>query len=243
MSVPMSALPKLLALLVTGVLFAALFALPVHRGALADESTLVVPPPDVDNPRAPGSLQTAVLSGGCFWGVQGVFEHVKGVEKVVSGYAGGERSTANYDTVSNGRTGHAESVQITFDPARVSYGDLLRIFFSVAHDPTQIDRQGPDVGSEYRSVIAYADDSQKRIATAYIEQLNRAHVFARPIATRIDRLRGFYAAEGYHQDFLVRNPTNSYIVYNDLPKIENLKRMFPDFYSEHPVLVNAKSSW
>src|ERR1700760_4715036 len=165
----------------------------------AAEPTANVPAPVVDSPKQQGPVQTAVLSGGCFWGVQGVYEHVKGVEKVVSGYAGGARSTAQYEQVGTGMTGHAESVQITFDPARVSYGELLRIFFSVAHDPTQLNRQGPDTGSQYRSAIVYSDDTQKNIATAYLAQLGQAGTFHRPIVTRVDRLKGFYPAEGYHQ--------------------------------------------
>jgi len=191
----------------------------------------------LDNPKQAGPLQTAVLSGGCFWGVQGVFEHVKGVQKVVSGYAGGERSTARYEDVGTGTTGHAESVQITFDPAKVSYGELLQVFFSVAHDPTQANRQGPDVGSQYRSMISYSDDTQKNIASAYIAQLGKTGVFSRPIATKVDHLKGFYPAEEYHQDFLALNPSNPYIAYNDLPKIANLKRLFPDYYSDRPVLL------
>jgi peptide-methionine (S)-S-oxide reductase len=206
----------------------------------AAEPAVTVPPPAIDNPKQPGPLQTAVLSGGCFWGVQGVYEHVKGVDKVIAGYAGGDWSTARYDQVGNGTTGHAESVQISFDPAQVSYGELLQIFFSVVHDPTQLNRQGPDVGSQYRSAIAYKDDSQKNIASAYIAQLNKAGIFKRSIVTRVERLHGFYRAEGYHQDYLVRNPTSSYIAFNDLPKIENLKRLFPNYYSERPVLLAGK---
>ena len=208
--------------------------------ASAAEAAVSVPPPRLDNPKQPGALQTAVLSGGCFWGVQGVYQHVRGVEKVVSGYAGGERSTASYEQVSRGTTGHAESVQVTFDPAKVSYGELLQIFFSVAHDPTQMNRQGPDVGTQYRSVIVYGDDTQRGIATAYIAQLEKAGVFSRPIVTRIDPLKGFYPAESYHQDYLERHPTNPYIAYNDLPKVENLRRLFPNFYSDRPVLVAGK---
>jgi peptide-methionine (S)-S-oxide reductase len=206
----------------------------------AAEPAATVPPPTVDNPKQQGALQTAVLSGGCFWGVQGVYEHVRGVEKVVAGYAGGDRSTALYDDVSNGNTGHAESVQITFDPAQVSYGELLQIFFSVVHDPTQLNRQGPDVGTQYRSAISFNDDSQKNVANAYIAQLNKAGVFKRTIVTRVEHLHGFYRAESYHQDYLIHNPTSSYIVYNDLPKIENLKRLFPDHYSDTPVLLAGK---
>jgi peptide-methionine (S)-S-oxide reductase len=208
----------------------------------AAEAPVNVPPPTLDNPKRTGALQTAVLSGGCFWGVQGVFEHVKGVQKVVSGYAGGERSTAHYETVGTGTTGHAESVQVTFDPAKVSYGQLLRIFFSVAHDPTQLNGQGPDRGSQYRSAIVYSDDTQKNIATAYIAQLSQAGTFHRPIVTQVDRLKGFYVAEDYHQDYLALNPSNPYIAYNDLPKIENLKRLFPDYYSDRPVLLAQSNS-
>jgi peptide-methionine (S)-S-oxide reductase len=203
----------------------------------AAENPVNAPPPTVDSPKQAGPLQTAVLSGGCFWGVQGVFEHVKGVQKVVSGYAGGKRSTARYEDVGTGTTGHAESVQITFDPAKVSYGELLQVFFSVAHDPTQANGQGPDVGSQYRSMISYSDDTQKNIASAYIAQLGKTGAFSRPIVTRVDHLEGFYPAEGYHQDFLALNPTNPYIAYNDLPKIANLKRLFPDYYRDRPVLL------
>ena len=208
----------------------------------AAEAPVNVPAPALDNPKQQGALQTAVLSGGCFWGVQGVYEHVKGVQKVVSGYAGGDRSTAQYEKVGTGTTGHAESVQITFDPAKVSYGELLQIFFSVAHDPTELNRQGPDTGTQYRSAIVYSDDTQKNIANAYIAQLTRAAVFHRPIVTKVDRLKGFYPAEGYHQDYLALNPTNPYIAFNDLPKIENLKHLFPDYYSDHPVLLAQSNS-
>src|SRR5580692_10918398 len=203
------------------------------------EAPVVVPPPAVDNPKAPGSLETAVLAGGCFWGVQGVFEHVRGVQKVVAGYAGGDRSTAQYETVSSGTTGHAESVKITFDPAAVSYGQILQIAFSVVHDPTQLNRQGPDVGTQYRSAIFYADDTQKRIAEAYIGQLDSSHAFPRAIVTRVDPLEGFYPAEDYHQDYLIHNPTAPYIAMFDLPKVENFKRTYPELYSGRPVLTSA----
>ena len=203
------------------------------------EAPVIIPPPAVDNPKAAGALQTAVLSGGCFWGVQGVFEHLRGVKQVVAGYAGGERSTAQYGMVGMGTTGHAESVKITFDPAQVSYGQILQVAFSVVHDPTQLNRQGPDEGSQYRSSIFYADDTQKNIAQAYIKQLDAAHVYPKPIVTRVDPLRGFYAAEGYHQDYLVHNPTAAYIAYNDIPKVENFKRVFPELYSGKPVLVST----
>jgi peptide-methionine (S)-S-oxide reductase len=186
-----------------------------------------------------GPLQTAVLAGGCFWGTQGVFEHVKGVRQVLAGYSGGAKATADYEMVSTGTTGHAESIQIIFDPAVISYADILQVFFSVAHDPTELNRQGPDTGTQYRSEIFFANESQQKIALAYIAQLEQAHVFRHPIATRVDPLKGFYPAEGYHQDFLVRNPRYPYIVYNDLPKIANLKRELPQIYVDQPVLVAA----
>ena len=172
--------------------------------------------------------------------MQGVFQHVKGVQKVIAGYAGGERSTADYETVSTGDTGHAESVKIVFDPAVVSYGQLLQIAFSVVHDPTQLNRQGPDVGTQYRSSIFYVDETQKRIAQAYIAELDKENAFAKPIVTRVDPLKGFYAAENYHQDYLVHNPSQPYIAYNDIPKVENFKRTFPELYSPQPVLTMAK---
>ena len=205
----------------------------------AAESAVVIPPPSMDDPQGEGKLQTAVLAGGCFWGVQGVFEHVKGVRRVLSGYAGGEQSTADYETVSTGSTGHAESVQITYDPREVSYGTLLQVYFSVAHDPTQLNRQGPDSGTQYRSSIFVANDSQRKIADSYIAQLNKAQVFKAPIVTRVDSLRRFYPAENYHQDFLINNPRHPYIVFNDLPKIGNLKRVLPNLYQDAPVKVTA----
>ncbi len=208
-----------------------------HSPLFAAEAPVLIAPPAVDNPKAAGPLQTAVLAGGCFWGVQGVFEHVRGVRKVIAGYAGGERSTAEYKRVGTGSTGHAESVKIIFDPAKISYGQILQISFSVVHDPTQLNRQGPDVGTQYRSVIFYADDDQKRIAQAYIAQLDQSHVFARPIVTQVDPLKGFYEAEGYHQDYLIHNPANPYIATYDIPKVENFKRTFPELYSGQPVLA------
>jgi peptide-methionine (S)-S-oxide reductase len=199
--------------------------------ALLRAASLPVPPPALDpSPAAPGA-QTTVLAGGCFWGVDAVFKHVKGVSKVVSGYAGGTAATADYETVSSGRTGHAESVQITFDPAQITYGQLLRIFFSVAHDPTEMNRQGPDEGTQYRSAIFYANDEQKRVAEAYIAQLNQAKVFRKAIVTQVAPSHGFYAAEAYHQDYLRRNPYNPYIVVNDLPKLSQLKKQFPELYT------------
>jgi peptide-methionine (S)-S-oxide reductase len=209
-----------------------------HSPLFGAEAPVVIAPPAIDNPKAAGPAQTAVLAGGCFWGVQGVFEHVRGVQKVVAGYAGGERSTAQYETVSSGTTGHAESVKITFDPAAISYGQILQIAFSVVHDPTQLNRQGPDVGTQYRSAIFYGNEDQKRIAQAYIKQLDQSHVFARPIATAVDPLRGFYDAENYHQDYLIHNPTQPYIAFYDIPKIENFRRTFPELYSGQPVLAH-----
>jgi peptide-methionine (S)-S-oxide reductase len=204
------------------------------------EAAVVIAPPALDNPKTSGTPQTAVLAGGCFWGVQGVFEHVRGVQIVVAGYAGGDKSSAQYETVSSGSTGHAESVKITFDPAAISYGQILQIAFSVVHDPTQLNRQGPDVGTQYRSAIFYADETQKRIAEAYISQLDNAHAFPRPIVTRVDPLKGFFPAEGYHQDYLIHNPNAPYIAMFDLPKVENFKHTFPELYSGRPVLASVK---
>jgi peptide-methionine (S)-S-oxide reductase len=204
----------------------------------AADGALAVAPPTIDDPRAPGPLQSAVFSGGCFWGVQAVFEHTRGVRRVLAGYAGGDQSTAEYETVSTGTTGHAESVQVSFDPAQVSFGDLLRVFFSVAHDPTQLNRQGPDSGTQYRSEIFYVTSRQKQIAGAYIAQLDASKTFSRRIATRVDPLMGFYPAETYHQDFLLKNPDNPYIVYNDLPKIANFRRLLPDYYRGAPVTIS-----
>ncbi|MGC3980961.1 MAG: peptide-methionine (S)-S-oxide reductase MsrA [Steroidobacteraceae bacterium] len=207
--------------------------------AYAAEAAVVIPAPTTDNPKTVGSLQTAVIAGGCFWGVQGVFQHVKGVRNAVSGYSGGEKSTAEYETVSGGNTGHAESVQITFDPKEISYGEILQIYFSVAHDPTQLNRQGPDTGTQYRSSIFYADESQKNIAQAYIAQLNKTKAYGKAIVTRVDPLKAFYPAEDYHQDFLVNNPRYPYIVFNDLPKVAHLKQLFPTVYREQAVTVKS----
>jgi len=228
------ATPRLTALLGVTVMGVLLW----HTPLFGAEAPVIIALPAVDNPKAAGPLQTAVLAGGCFWGVQGVFEHVRGVRKVIAGYAGGERSTAEYKRVGTGSTGHAESVKLIFDPAKISYGQILQIAFSVVHDPTQLNRQGPDVGTQYRSVIFYADGDQKRIAEAYIAQLDQAHVFARPIVTQVDPLKGFYEAEGYHQDYLIHNPTNPYIATYDVPKLENFKRTFPELYSGQPVLAH-----
>jgi len=209
--------------------FAAVLAIAAQANAAFAASALPAPAVDIPAASVQGS-QTAVFAGGCFWGVEAVFRHVKGVTKAVSGYAGGNARTADYERVSTGSTGHAESVEVTYDPTQISYGELLRIFFSVAHDPTQWNRQGPDTGSQYRSVIFYTGDEQKRIAEAYIAQLDAAKVYSRSIVTKVEAFKAFYPAEEYHQDFLVRNPTNPYIVYNDLPKLENLKKDFPDLY-------------
>ena len=199
--------------------------------ALAEAAT-VLPGPAVDPPAAEaGGLQTAVLAGGCFWGVQAVFQHTKGVTKAVSGYAGGTKESANYEAVSSGRTGHAESVEVTFDPSVISYGTILQIYFSVAHDPTELNRQGPDEGPQYRSEIFAKDETQKKIAAAYIAQLDHAGAFRQPIATKVGALAAFYPAEGYHQDFIKNNPNQGYIVRWDLPKIAALKAMFPTLYS------------
>jgi peptide-methionine (S)-S-oxide reductase len=201
------------------------------------ESVVKIPAPVYDARVAPGPLQTAVLAGGCFWGVQGVYQHLKGVKNVVSGYAGGEKSTADYDSVSDGDSGHAESVQIVYDPAKVTYGQILQVYFSVAHDPTQLNRQGPDSGRQYRSSIFYADETQKKIALAYIAQLSKAQLFERPIVTKVDPLKGFYAAEGYHQDYLLNHPNELYILVNDLPKVRAFEQMWPALYSPKPVTV------
>jgi len=199
----------------------------------------VVPAPVQDEAAGQASTEIAVLAGGCFWGVQGVFQHVDGVIKAVSGYAGGEKKDAEYETVSTGKTGHAESVQITFDPRHISYGRLLQIYFSVAHDPTEINRQGPDTGTQYRSTIFAQSDEQANIAKAYIAQLDAAHVYRAKIATTIEPGRSFYPAEDYHQDFLTRHPSYPYIVIYDLPKLADLKASFPDLYRADPVLVFA----
>jgi peptide-methionine (S)-S-oxide reductase len=209
--------------------------------ARAEEPAVVIPPPAVDQSAAPSGMQTVVLAGGCFWGVQAVFQHTKGVTNAVSGYAGGKKETAHYEEVGSGRTGHAESVSVTYDPKQISYGRILQIYFSVAHNPTELNYQGPDHGTQYRSAIFYANDEQKRIAEAYIAQLDKAHVFNKPIATKLETLPGFFPAEDYHQDFAVLHPAYPYIVYNDAPKVENLKRLFADTYRDQPVTVMASS--
>jgi peptide-methionine (S)-S-oxide reductase len=184
--------------------------------------------------------QTAVLAGGCFWGIQNLFEHVNGVTRVVAGYAGGTAETADYETVSSERTGHAESVQITFDPAVVTYETLLDVFFSVGHDPTELNRQGPDVGTSYRSAIFYVNGEQQRVAQAVIARLTAAHAFSRPIVTQVVPFGGFYRAEEYHQDFAIHHPTHPYIVVNDLPKVDHLRARFPALYRDTPVRTSSR---
>jgi peptide-methionine (S)-S-oxide reductase len=200
--------------------------------AKANPATMAVPAPAVDAPRASAAgQQTAILAGGCFWGIQAVFQHVKGVISATSGYSGGSAKNAEYETVSMGDTGHAESVQVVYDPSQITYGELLRIFFSVAHDPTQLNRQGPDQGTQYRSAIFYANEEQKRIADAYIAQLDQAKVFSRPIVTKVVPLQGFYRAEAYHQNYAALHPNQPYIAFNDAPKVAHLRQAFPDFYT------------
>jgi peptide-methionine (S)-S-oxide reductase len=225
-------------LIVVGLLAAAGFA---ATRSTAEEAR-VVPAPVADEAAGGKASEVAVVAGGCFWGVQGVFQHVDGVISAVSGYDGGDKATAHYEMTSEGNTGHAESVQITFDPRKITYGRILQVYFSVAHDPTELNRQGPDEGTQYRSAIFPANDEQARVAKAYIAQLDSAHAFAAPIVTTIEPGRTFYRAEDYHQDFLARNPGYPYIVYNDLPKIANLKRLFPALYRPDPVLVSANRS-
>jgi peptide-methionine (S)-S-oxide reductase len=191
-----------------------------------------IPDPAVDMPLATEKgEQTAVVAGGCFWGIEAVYEHVKGVKDVSSGYAGGSEATARYDMIVTGKTGHAESVRIVYDPSQVSYGQLLKVFFSVAHDPTEVNRQGPDTGTQYRSALFCSDGDQKRIAQAYIDQLNQAKVFERPIATQVNALDAFYKAEAYHQDYAAHHPNQPYIVMHDLPKVANLRKEFPELYA------------
>jgi peptide-methionine (S)-S-oxide reductase len=204
--------------------------------ASADDLDQKIAAPALD-PANAATSETAVLAGGCFWGQQGVFEHVKGVTKVVAGYSGGAKETATYPQVTTETTGHAESVQITFDPKQISFGKILQIYFSVAHDPTELNRQGPDQGTSYRSEIFAASPDQEKTARAYVAQLGAAHIFTGPIVTRIETLKAFYPAEAYHQDFLVHNPTQPYIVFNDLPKLAALKKVWPEYYRDKPVLL------
>ena len=213
---------------------------PAVLAGIGSESSVVVPAPTVDEPKAaPGVTETAVLAGGCFWGVQGVFQHVKGVTMAESGYAGGQQATADYETVSTGTTGHAESVRITYDPAQVSFGKLLQIYFSVVQDPTQLDRQGPDEGTQYRSAIFAQDATQQRVADAYVAQLSAAKVFPAPIVTTVEPNTGFFPAEQYHQNYLNSHPTSSYIAANDMPKVAALEKLFAGDYRAQPVLVQS----
>jgi peptide-methionine (S)-S-oxide reductase len=239
--------PKMPIWLRRSLQFAAVLALVAGARLAVTQSTAeearAIPAPEVDETAAPeAKSEVAVIAGGCFWGVQGVFQHVEGVTNAVSGYAGGEKSTAQYYTVGSGVTGHAESVQVTFDPRKISYGRILQIYFSVAHDPTQLNRQGPDHGTQYRSAVFPTNAEQAKVAKAYIAQLNQAKVFDAAIVTKIESDKAFYPAEDYHQDFLTLHPNHPYIAFNDIPKVENLKRMFPDLYRNDPVLVSAHTN-
>jgi peptide-methionine (S)-S-oxide reductase len=220
---------------------AGVFAAGQSRGLFQarQEEPRVVPAPDVDAAAGTAPTEVAVLAGGCFWGVQGVYQHTRGVISAISGYAGGEQHTAEYDRVGTGTTGHAESVQVTFDPRQISYGRLLQIFFSVAHDPTQLNRQGPDAGPQYRSAIFPTNEEQARLARAYIEQLEAAGAYPYRIVTTIEPGRTFYPAETYHQDYMTRHPRDPYIMVNDLPKVADLERLFPERYRSEPVLVRG----
>lgn len=213
-----------------------------HGMAFSAEKAVVIPPPTSDEPASSEHTEKMVISGGCFWGVQGVYQHVHGVLNAVSGYAGGRKETASYDRVSTGDTGHAESVEITYDPKQITYGQLLQVFFSVAHNPTQLNRQGPDSGTQYRSAVFPLNQTQQRVAQAYVAQLNQAKTFGAPVVTNIEAYKGFYPAESHHQNYLTLNPNQPYIVYNDLPKIEQLKQLFPKLYVAKPVLVSAATS-
>ena len=217
-----------------GALAIAAFAASPSRAA---EEAVIIPAPAADVQPA-GGIRTAVLAGGCFWGVQGVFQHTAGVVNAVSGYAGGTKATADYNLVSMGSTGHAEVVEVKYDPQKISYGKILQIFFSVVHDPTQLNRQGPDSGPQYRSAIFTGNDEQKKVAEAYIAQLNAAKVYKKPIVTKLGPLEAFYAAEAYHQDYLTLHPNQPYIAFNDIPKVHNLKKIFSENYIEKPTLVS-----
>ena len=230
----MSKLSRILVLAVLGV---GVVAVTLNGRISAPDAAKAVPAPLVDEPAGSQTSEVAVIAGGCFWGVQGVYQHVKGVTSALSGYAGGAQNTAEYERVSSGSTGHAESVQVTFDPRVITYGKVLQIFFSVVHDPTELNRQGPDIGTQYRSAIFPVTAEQAKVAHAYIAQLDEARVFKSSIATKVEPGRAFYPAEEYHQDYLDHNPTNPYIAYNDLPKIDDLKKVFPDLYRAKPVLV------
>ena len=225
------ALPALgAALTAAGLIFAATFS-------SSAETAVKIPAPAAPPMTSTAASETVVLAGGCFWGVQGVFQHLKGGEQAVSGYAGGTKAKPSYEDVSTGETGHAESVEVTFDPRVVSFGTILQVYFSVAHNPTELNRQGPDEGTQYRSEIFFTNEAQKQLASAYIAQLNAAKVFSAPIVTRVAPLASFYPAEGYHQNYATLHPDQPYIAFNDLPKIANLNRLFPDLYREKPKLV------
>ncbi len=223
----------------TQTLSAAALLLGTLTACAAAEEPVRIPPPAKDPAPVTAGAQKAVFAGGCFWGVQGVFQHVKGVQRAVSGYAGGSAAMASYQLVSSGLTGHAEAVEVTFDPAQVSYGTLLQIFFSVAHDPTQLNRQGPDTGTQYRSALFPANPAQRETALAYIAQLDAAKLYAKPIVTKLEDKASFFPAETYHQDYLTENPRQPYIVFNDLPKVAALKQLFAERYRVEPVLVKA----
>ena len=220
----------------------ALSAWAMLAGSAVAEKAVRLPPPAADSTdsAAPAGRATAVFAGGCFWGVQAVFQHTQGVLNAVSGYAGGQKETANYASIGSGRTGHAESVQVTYDPKQISYGKLLQIYFSVAHDPTQLNRQGPDVGTQYRSAVFYQSENQKQVVESYVAQLDAAKVFTGKIVTQITPLTVFYPAEAYHQDYATNNPRSPYIARFDLPKIANLKTMMPELYREKPLLVASQ---
>lgn len=222
-----------------GAAVAALLAVAAYAAPLrASEDPVVIPAPAMDA-ETTGATQTAVFAGGCFWGVQGVFQHTAGVVSAVSGYAGGDKSTATYSAIGSGTTGHAEAVEIKYDPKQISYGKLLQIFFSVVHDPTQLNRQGPDSGTQYRSAIFTTSTEQKKVADAYVAQLNAAKVYPKAIVTKIGSLPAFYQAEAYHQDYLTLHPTAAYIAINDMPKVEALKKLFAANYVEKPTLVGG----
>lgn len=221
-----SSLARILATLLLGTTLAC------SAATAADTAVAAIPDPIVDAPRATAKgEQVAVFAGGCFWGVEAVFQHVKGVTNVTAGYSGGSAQTANYETVSTGETGHAEAVRITYDPSQISYGQLLKVFFAVAHDPTELNRQGPDTGTQYRSAIFYTNEEQKRVANAYIDQLNKSKAFTHPVVTQVAALKAYYKAEEHHQDYAIQHPDDAYIVYNDLPKVENLRKQLPDLYT------------
>jgi peptide-methionine (S)-S-oxide reductase len=225
-----------------GIVALAVGAIASQRLANSAEPATKIPAPALDEKVAANHTEIAVFAGGCFWGVQGVFEHVRGVKQVASGYTGGAAGTAQYETVSEGDTGHAESVQITYDPTQITYGRLLQVFFSVAHNPTELNYQGPDHGTQYRSAVFPVNPEQRGVAQAYIAQLDRAHVFSTPVVTHVEEFKGFYNAENYHQNFLALHPDYPYIAINDMPKVADLKRMFPDLYRNDPVLLKTTAS-